>query len=133
MPIIRNITNNVWVCFTTTTSLGLHTKRYTRRLCGEENGNPPPTNSTGLFHTAILYSTRKDLATIVKRLMDVNYPLTGASDHGVSEAIYLNDPDENGVELYWDRPKEQWQYHADGSVVMYTKTLDLKNLLEEVE
>ena len=96
-----------------------------------KNGNPPPTNSTGLFHTAILYSTRKDLATIVKRLMDVNYPLTGASDHGVSEAIYLNDPDDNGVELYWDRPKEDWQYHADGSVVMYTKILDLDNLLAE--
>lgn len=98
-----------------------------------KNGHPPPTNSTGLFHTAIVYPTRKDLATILKRLIDANYPLTGASDHGVSEAIYLNDPDENGVELYWDKPKEQWQYHADGSVVMYTKTLDLKNLLEEVE
>ena len=96
-----------------------------------KNGNPSPHNSTGLFHTAILYPTRKDLATILKRLIDANYPLTGASDHGVSEAIYLNDPDENGVELYWDRPKDQWQYHADGSVVMYTKILDLDNLLAE--
>ena len=132
MPIIRNITNNVWVCFTTTTSLGLHTKRYTRRLCGEENGNPPPTNSTGLFHTAILYSTRKDLATIVKRSMDVNYPLTGASDHGVSEALYLDDPDGNGVELYWDKPREQWPLDKEGNLSMFTKTLNLEDLLQQI-
>ncbi|MBS4044121.1 MAG: VOC family protein [Chitinophagaceae bacterium] len=98
-----------------------------------KNGNPPPSNCTGLFHTAILYPTRKDLAIILKRLIDADYPLTGASDHGVSEAIYLNDPDDNGVELYWDRPKEQWQYQTDGSVVMFTKTLDLNNLLLELD
>jgi catechol 2,3-dioxygenase len=98
-----------------------------------KNGHPPPSNCTGLFHTAILYPTRKDLATILKRLIDDDYPLTGASDHGVSEAIYLNDPDENGVELYWDKPKDQWPYHADGTLVMFTKTLNLNNLLEEVE
>ncbi|RYG40067.1 MAG: hypothetical protein EOO01_28195, partial [Chitinophagaceae bacterium] len=67
-----------------------------------------PSRSAGLFHLAILYPTRKDLAVVVKRLMDADYPLTGASDHGVSQAIYLNDPDQNGVELYWDRPKEEW-------------------------
>ena len=81
-----------------------------------KDAQPAPRNSAGLFHTAILYPTRKDLAAIVKRLIDANYPLTGASDHGVSEAIYLNDPDQNGVELYWDRPKEQWPKKADGSI-----------------
>lgn len=69
---------------------------------------PAPVNSVGLYHTAILYPTRKDLAIIYQRLIKVNYPLTGASDHGVSEAIYLDDPDGNGVELYWDRPQELW-------------------------
>jgi catechol 2,3-dioxygenase len=75
---------------------------------------PAPVNATGLFHTAILYPTRKDLAFIYQRLVKENYPLTGASDHGVSEALYLNDPDENGVELYWDRPKEQWPGSGHG-------------------
>jgi catechol 2,3-dioxygenase len=74
-----------------------------------------------------------DLAVIYDRLRKAGYPLTGASDHGVSEALYLNDPDQNGVELYWDRPKEQWQYHADGSIVMYTRALDLDDLLQELE
>jgi catechol 2,3-dioxygenase len=74
---------------------------------------PPPRNSTGLFHTAILYPTRKDLATILKRLFEADYPLSGASDHGVSEALYLDDPDHNGIELYWDKPREQWPQAPD--------------------
>ena len=96
-------------------------------------GAPPaPVHSPGLFHTAILYPTRKDLAVIYKRLLDENYPLTGASDHGVSEALYLDDPDGNGVELYWDRPKDQWPQKADGSLEMYTNRLDLESLLQEL-
>ncbi len=87
----------------------------------------------GLFHTAILYPTRKDLATIYDRLLKANYPLTGAADHGVSQALYLNDPDNNGVELYWDRPKDQWQYHPDGTVVMFSHVFDLVDLLKELE
>jgi catechol 2,3-dioxygenase len=98
-----------------------------------KDGSPPPPNSTGLFHTAILYPTRKDLAAILKRLLEANYPLAGASDHGVSEALYLSDPDQNGVELYWDRPKEQWPENPDGSLNMYTRSLDLQNLLNELE
>ncbi len=91
-----------------------------------------PKHGVGLFHTAILYPTRKDLAVIFDRLRRAGYPLTGASDHGVSEALYLNDPDGNGVELYWDRPKESWAYHADGSIEMFTKSLDLNGLLNEL-
>lgn len=98
-----------------------------------KNGAPAPRNSTGLFHTAILYPTRKDLATIFQRLREAEYPLTGASDHGVSEALYLDDPDQNGVELYWDRPKDQWPKKEDGSLEMYTRPLDLKNLLNELD
>jgi catechol 2,3-dioxygenase len=94
-----------------------------------KNGSPPPQKSTGLFHTAILYPTRKDLANILKRLAEAGYPLTGASDHGVSQAIYLDDPDGNGVELYWDKPKEQWPIGADGSLEMVTESLDLQELL----
>ena len=97
-----------------------------------KNGSPPPASSTGLFHTAILYPTRKDLATIFRRLLDAEYPLSGASDHGVSEALYLSDPDRNGVELYWDRPKEAWPSKPDGSLDMYTRPLDLDNLLKEL-
>jgi catechol 2,3-dioxygenase len=95
-----------------------------------KNAPPAPVRSAGLFHTAIVYPTRKDLAVAYKRLIDADYPLTGTSDHGVSEALYLNDPDQNGVELYWDRPKEQWPQHADGSLEMYTKHLDLESLLK---
>lgn len=96
-------------------------------------GLPPgPVNSVGLYHTAILYPTRKDLAIIYNRLRYAYYPLTGASDHGVSEALYLNDPDENGVELYWDRPKELWAYKEDGTIDMFTKALDLDDLLKEI-
>lgn len=94
---------------------------------------PAPKHAAGLFHAAILYPTRKDLAAIVKRLIDANYPITGASDHGVSEAIYLNDPDHNGLELYWDKPKSHWPTHADGSLYMYTRHLDLEDLLKELE
>jgi catechol 2,3-dioxygenase len=87
----------------------------------------------GLFHTAILYPTRKDLAFIYNRLTQESYPLTGASDHGVSEALYLNDPDDNGVELYWDRPKELWPQKPDGSLEMFTRALDLRDLLQELD
>lgn len=98
-----------------------------------KNAPPAPKNSPGLFHTAILYPTRKDLAVILQRLQDQNYPLTGAADHGVSEALYLNDPDGNGVELYWDRPKDQWPQKEDGSVEMFTRALNLNDLLKELE
>jgi catechol 2,3-dioxygenase len=93
---------------------------------------PNSTQSVGLFHTAILYPTRKDLAIILKRLLDAEYRLTGASDHGVSEAIYLDDPDKNGVELYWDKPKELWPHKADGTLEMYTYRLDIDDLLKEL-
>ena len=98
-----------------------------------KNRPPAPVHSVGLFHIAILYPSRKDLAVIYKRLIGSNYPLTGASDHGVSEALYLNDPDQNGVELYWDRPKEQWPVKKDGSIDMYTIALDLDELLKEAD
>jgi catechol 2,3-dioxygenase len=94
---------------------------------------PAPVHSAGLFHTAILYPTRKDLAVIFDRLQKAAYPLTGASDHGVSEALYLNDPDENGVELYWDRPKSLWPVREDGSMEMYTRALNLHELLNELK
>lgn len=97
-----------------------------------EGGQPAPRNSTGLFHTAILYPTRKDLAEILKRITDAGYPVSGASDHGVSEAIYLDDPDGNGVELYHDRPKEEWTYREDGSIEMVTLPLDFDDLLSEL-
>ena len=93
------------------------------------NGSAPPRTSTGLFHTAILYPTRKDLAIALKRLVAAKYPLTGASDHGVSEAIYLDDPDGNGVELYWDRPNSQWPRNEAGELQMVTEALDLNELL----
>lgn len=94
---------------------------------------PTATKSgVGLYHTAILYPTRKDLAVIYVRLRAANYPLTGASDHGVSEALYMNDPDGIGVELYWDRPQADWPKKSDGSIDMYTKPLDLSNLKNEL-
>jgi catechol 2,3-dioxygenase len=95
-----------------------------------KNAAPAPMRSAGLFHTAILYPTRKDLAIVLKRLLDAKYPLTGASDHGVSQALYLNDPDENGVELYWDRPKEEWPLDDQGNLQMVTDPLDIKGLLQ---
>ena len=98
-----------------------------------KNAPAAPKEGVGLYHTAIVYPTRKDLAVIFDRLRRAYYPLTGASDHGVSEALYLDDPDGNGVELYWDRPKEQWQYNDDGTIVMFTKPLDLESLRNELE
>lgn len=96
-------------------------------------GSPPaPPNSTGLYHLAILYPTRRDLAVILKRLIEAKYPITGASDHGVSEAVYLDDPDGNGVELYWDRPREQWPKNENGGIEMYTRALDVEGLMREL-
>jgi catechol 2,3-dioxygenase len=94
-------------------------------------GRPPPHGTTGLFHTAILYPTRAALADALHRVITAGIPLDGASDHGVSEALYLRDPDENGVELYRDRPKEQWPRNADGSLAMFTHRLDIDDLLRE--
>ena len=98
-----------------------------------KNAPPAPKRSAGLFHTAILYPTRKDLAAAVQRLIDEGYPISGASDHGVSEAVYLDDPDGNGVELYCDRPKEEWKYEEDGSIHMVTEPLDMDSLLGELD
>ena len=95
-----------------------------------KNSSPAPLHTAGLFHTAILYPTRKDLAIALKRLVDADYPLTGASDHGVSEAIYLNDPDKNGVELYWDKPQDQWPKDENGNLQMITEALNLEELLK---
>jgi catechol 2,3-dioxygenase len=92
-------------------------------------GSPPAAGTTGLFHTAILYPTRADLADALRRVMEAKIPLDGASDHGVSEAIYLRDPDENGVELYWDRPEAEWPLTTHGALAMDTRALDLKALL----
>ena len=92
-------------------------------------GSPPPPGTTGLFHLAIVYPTRSDLAVALRRVLDAGVRLTGASDHGVSEAIYFNDPDLNGVEIYWDRPREEWPDNDDGTVAMFTAPLDLEALL----
>jgi len=92
-----------------------------------------PAYGVGLYHTAVVYPARKDLAAIYERLRQAQYPLTGAADHGVSEALYLDDPDGNGVELYWDRPRESWPQQADGSLDMYTHPLDLEDLLKILE
>ena len=97
-----------------------------------KDGGPAPLHTAGLFHTAILYAERKELAFIYKRITDAGYPFTGFADHGVSEALYLNDPDGNGVELYWDKPKEQWPKKAHGTLEMYTKHLDIESLLSEL-
>ncbi len=99
-----------------------------------KGGPPPPQGTTGLFHTAILYPTRRDLADALRRLNEAGIPLTGASDHGVSQALYLDDPDDNGVELYWDRPREEWPRGEGGKgVEMFTGPLDLHDLLAELE
>ncbi len=87
----------------------------------------------GLYHAAILYKERAGLAAVVRRLLQAGYPLSGASDHGVSEAIYLNDPDGNGLELYWDRPRAEWPLTPDGKLTMYTRPLDVQGLLEVVK
>ena len=96
------------------------------------DGTAPPFGTTGLYHHAILYPTRAALADALRRVMAAKIPLEGAADHGVSEALYLRDPDDNGVELYWDRPKEQWPYTADGRLAMFTRHLDLRELLAEL-
>jgi len=96
-----------------------------------EGGSPPPPGTTGLFHLAILYPTRADLADALKRLAQHGIELDGASDHGVSHALYLRDPDENGVELYWDLPEAQWPRDAEGNIAMVTRRLDLNALLRE--
>src|SRR5476649_2602539 len=99
----------------------------------QSKGAPPaPEYAPGLYHTAILYPERKDLAAILQRLIDAKYPITGASDHGVSEAIYLDDPDKNGVELYWDSPKDQWPKDDKGELTMFTQALDIEGLLGEL-
>jgi catechol 2,3-dioxygenase len=98
-----------------------------------EGAPPPPQGHSGLYHFAILYPTRKELANVLKKLVDVGYPITGTADHGVSEAIYLNDPDNIGVELYCDRPKEKWKVKNDGEVEMITAPLDIENLLSELD
>jgi catechol 2,3-dioxygenase len=94
-------------------------------------GSPPPPGSTGLYHTAILYPTRAELADALRRVIAAGIPLDGASDHGVSEALYLRDPDQNGVELYWDRPREGWPVSEQGELKMFTRRLDLDDLLRE--
>lgn len=96
-------------------------------------GSPPPPGTTGLYHTAILYPTRRALADALRRILEAGIQLDGASDHGVSEALYLRDPDENGVELYWDRPPEAWPRTPQGELAMFTRRLDLDGLLKEVE
>jgi len=92
-------------------------------------GKPPPPGTTGLYHTAILYPTRAALADALRRLIAAGIPLDGAADHGVSLALYLRDPDDNGVELYWDRPESEWPRAGDGSLAMFTRELDLEDLL----
>jgi catechol 2,3-dioxygenase len=94
-------------------------------------GSPPPAGTTGLYHTAIVYPTRAALATALRRVLTAKVPLQGAADHGVSESIYLNDPDQNGVELYCDKPREKWPRTPDGKLEMYTRPLDLHALLNE--
>ena len=96
-------------------------------------GSPPPTGRTGLYHTAIPYPTRTALAVARRRVLEAGVVLDGASDHGVSEALYLRDPDDNGVELYWDRPQEEWPRTPTGELAMFTRRLDLNGLLKEVE
>ncbi len=96
-------------------------------------GSPPAPGTTGLYHLAILYPTRRQLADALRRLIEAGIPLEGASDHGVSEALYLRDPDDNGVELYWDRPQEQWPRSANGELAMFTHRLDLADLLRQAE
>jgi catechol 2,3-dioxygenase len=98
-----------------------------------KGGSPPPPGTTGLYHVAIRYPDRKTLAQALKQLVDAKIPLSGATDHGVSEAIYLSDPDDNGIELYRDRPKEEWPRAEDGSMSMISEPLDLRALLAEAD
>lgn len=96
-------------------------------------GSPPPAGTTGLFHLAILYPARAELADALRRVEEAGIKLDGASDHGVSEALYLRDPDENGVELYWDKPEDQWPRDAEGKIDMFTRRLDLRSLRAELK
>ena len=98
-----------------------------------KDGAPPSQGTTGLYHLAILHPTRRSLADALKRLIDAAIPLEGASDHGVSEALYLRDPDQNGIELYWDRPQSEWPRTSNGGLAMYTKPLDLQKLLATLD
>ena len=98
-----------------------------------EGGQPAPPGSTGLYHAAFLFPTRRSLAETLQRVLAAGRRLDGASDHGVSEALYLRDPDENGLELYWDRPQSEWPRSADGSLAMFTRRLDIEDLLETLE
>lgn len=98
-----------------------------------EGGQPPAAGTTGLYHLAIVYPTRAELGKALQRLLNAGVPIHGASDHGVSEAIYLADPDSNGVELYWDRPKEEWPLDANGNIRMVTRPLDLRPILSAAE
>ncbi len=98
--------------------------------CHSRGGRPAQREgAAGLYHAAILYPTRADLGRVLRRLQEAGYPLAGAADHGVSEALYLDDPDGNGLELYWDRPETEWPRAADGSLVMYSRALDVASLL----
>lgn len=97
------------------------------------NASPPPINSTGLYHVAILFPNRQELAKTLKNIIDNNYPIDGSADHGVSEAIYLRDPDNNGIELYVDRPKKDWKVSSDGQVEMVTEALDINDLLSTIK
>lgn len=96
-------------------------------------GSPPPAGTTGLYHVAVLYPTRRDLGVALRRLLDHGVALDGAADHGVSEALYLRDPDQNGVELYWDRPEAEWPRDPAGTLQMVTRPLDLRALLQEAQ
>lgn len=96
-----------------------------------QGGHPPAPGTTGLYHVAILYPTRAQLADALRRVQAAGIPLDGAADHGVSEALYLRDPDDNGIELYWDRPREQWPVDAEGKLTMFTRALDVRGLLSE--
>lgn len=98
-----------------------------------KNATPPPPGHTGMYHFAILLPDRKELAKIFKKLWEVNYPIEGASDHGVSESIYLTDPDGNGVEIYSDKPKTEWPRNENGKLIMFTEALNLPDLLTELE
>ncbi|MEM6337181.1 MAG: VOC family protein [Bacteroidota bacterium] len=106
--------------------IGLNTWR-------SKGGTPPLPGSTGLYHVAFLYPTRRELAVAVQRVLDAGIRLTGASDHGVSEALYLRDPDDNGVELYCDRPPSAWPRNEDGSLVLHSRPLDLDNLMSTLD
>ncbi len=98
-----------------------------------KNATPAPRGHTGMYHVAFLYPSRLELAKVLKKLVEAQYPIDGSADHGVSEAIYLRDPDQNGVELYVDRPREEWKFGNDGMVEMVTEPLDLQSILQELQ